>query len=120
MNYKNFDLSIESNSGDGFHVKVQSDLWGDTKGVFTLGPDCQSLLTELNKVEELQDDSPLPMNLGMSLYQCLFREAVGAMLNKNLGAALLDDDGGLRIRLRVSPPEISALPWEVLYDRDSK
>ena len=120
MNYKNFDLSIESNSGDGYHVKVQSDLWGDTKGVFTLGPDCQSLLTELNKVEELQDDSPLPMNLGISLYQCLFREAVGAMLNKNLGAALLDDDGGLRIRLRVSPPEISALPWEVLYDRDSK
>lgn len=120
MNYKNFDLSIESNSGDGYQVRVQSETMGETRGRFTLSPDCQKIAEDLSKVDDLQDGSPLPMTLGMSLYQCLFQETVGTMLNRALGAVLIDDDGGLRFRLRFSPPEIAALPWEVLYDKDSK
>jgi len=120
MNYKNFDLSIESNPGNGYRVKVQSETMGETTGVFTLPPDCQQIVAEISQVAELQDGSPLPMNLGGSLYQCLFKETVGSMLYKSLGAVLIDDDGGLRFRLRFSPPEIAALPWEILYDRDNK
>ena len=120
MNYKNFDLTIETNQGNGYHVKVQSETMGETMGIFTLPSDCQKIVEQLSQVAELQDGSPLPMNLGMSLYQCLFQETVGTILNRSLGAVLIDDDGGLRFRLRFSPPEIAALPWEVLYDRDSK
>src|SRR5262245_9989097 len=120
MNYKNFDLSIESNPGDGYRVKVQSETMGETTGVFILPPDCQKIAEELSHVADLQDGTPLPMNFGVSLYQCLFKETIGTMLYKSLGAVLIDDDGGLRLRLRCATPEIAALPWEVLYDRDGK
>src|SRR5262245_45188378 len=106
MNYKNFDLSIESVSGDGYQVIVRSEAMGETRGVFTLPPDCQKIVNALSQVADLEKDSPLPRELGDSLYECLFKETVGAILNKSLGAVLIDDDGGLRYRLRLSPPEI--------------
>jgi CHASE2 domain-containing sensor protein len=120
MEYQNFDLTIESKLGDGYQVKVQSETMGEADGVFTLSEDCLKIAAELKDIAALQDGSSLPMNLGVSLHQCLFQKSVASMLYKSLGAVLKEDEKGLRIRLRLSPPEIAALPWEVLYDQESK
>jgi len=119
MEYKNFDLSIEADSGNAYQVRVRSEM-GETNGVLTLSSDCLKLADELKDVEELQDGSPLPMNLGISLHECLFRDGVGDILRMCLGDVLMNDEKGMRIRLMLSPPEIAALPWEVLYDKRTK
>jgi CHASE2 domain-containing sensor protein len=120
MNYKNFDLSIERDLGDGYQVKVQSETMGEASGTFALPADWEKTLAALSQVQSIQNGNPLPMNLGVSLYQGLFRETIASVLNKSLGAVLIDDDAGLRFRLRLTPAEIAFLPWEVLYDGDSK
>lgn len=120
MEYKNFDLCIEDKLGDAYRVKAESETMGETNGLLTISPDCMKIAAELKNVEELEDDSNLPMNLGVSLYQCLFHNSVANMLNKSLGGVLLADDQGMRIRLKISPPEIAALPWEVLYDQSTR
>lgn len=119
MDYKNFDLSLESVPGGGYQVKVKSDM-GEAYGVFTLSPECLKFAEELKNIEALPDGSTLPMSLGLSLHQCLFHDNVGDMLNMCVGDVLRDDEKGIRIRLALSPPELAVLPWEVLYDQRTK
>lgn len=120
MEYKNFNLRIESKLGDGYPVVVDSEGMGEAKGVFTLSPDCLQNATQLQDVAALEEGSRLPMTFGVSLYQCLFQKGVGIMLFKCLGAVSGEDEKGLRISLRLTPPELAALPWEALYDQESR
>jgi CHASE2 domain-containing sensor protein len=119
MQYKNFSLRIESKLSDGYPVAVETEGMGETFGTFTLSADCLKIVEDLKDVENLQAGSALPRDLGSSLYQCLFQNKVGILLYKCLGS-VKDEEQGLRIQLRLSPAEIAALPWEVLYDQDTK
>jgi CHASE2 domain-containing sensor protein len=127
MQYKNLDLCIENKLGESYQVKANFEAM-EADGAFTLSPDCLKVAAELKNIEELEEGSDLPMSLGASLYQCLFRERVGEMLFMSLGNVLgggdkekdEDKEKGLRIRLMLSPPEVAALPWEVLYDQRRK
>lgn len=120
MEYKNLDLCIENKQGESYQVKAHSEAMGETDGVFTLSPDCLKIAEELKNVEDLQEESDLPMSLGVALHQCLFHDRVGDMLQMSLGGVLGDDERGMRIRLMLTPPEVAALPWEVLYDQRTK
>ena len=119
MEYTNFNLRIEGNPGDGYRVVVDSQGMGEVDGAFTISAESLKIADQLKEVQTLEAGSHLPMDLGVSLYQGLFQNRVATMLYKSLGA-VKDDQRGLRIRLRLAPPEIAALPWEVLYDQDSK
>ena len=119
VEYKTFDLRIEPKLDDGYPVVVESDGMGEATGTFALSPECLALAEQLKNVEDLDPASPVPINLGLALYRCLFDNNVGRMLDKCLGT-VSDDQHGLRIRLRLSPAEIAALPWEVLYDEQAK
>lgn len=116
MEYKNFDLCIENKVGENYQVKAQSETMGEAEGVFNLSSECLKIATELKDIAAIAPDSQLPMNLGVSLHKCLFNDSVGDMLRTSLGDVLRDDEKGMRIRLILSPPELAALPWEVLYD----
>jgi len=119
MEYRNFDLSVENKVGDSYQVRASSDRMGETDGLLTLSSDCLKLAEQLKDIENIVDAN-LPMSFGVTLHQCLFHENVADMLKMSLGDVLLDDEKGMRIRLAFSPPEISALPWEVLYDQRTK
>lgn len=119
MEYTNFDLRIAGNPGDGYRVEVESPGMGEDVGTFIVSADSLKIAETLKEVQALEAGSHLPMDLGASLYKGLFQERVAKMLYKCLGS-VKDDQKGLRIRLRLAPPEIAALPWEVLYDQDSK
>ncbi len=51
----------------------------------------------------------------MTLYQSLFAGEIGMLLNRALVETIGKDELGLRLRLRINPPELAALPWEFLY-----
>ena len=118
MQYRNFNLRIESKVSDGYPVVVESEM-GETEGRFTLSDDCLNIIEQLKDVGGLGSSSPLPLSLGVTLYDCLFQKRVGRLLNESLGA-VKDDEQGLRIRLKLAPAEIAALPWELLYDDTAK
>lgn len=120
MEYKNFDLCIEGRRGDRYPVKAQSETMGDTDGTLVLQPDCLKTAESLKDVEEVGVDGSQLMTFGASLHQCLFSDGVGDLLRESLGGVRQDDEKGVRIRLMISPPEIAALPWEVLYDQRNK
>lgn len=119
MNYKNFNLRIEPKLNGGYPVVVESDDMGQETGTFTPSPECLDLAAQLKNVQVLDAASPVPMNLGLLLFSCLFEKNVGRMLDKCLGA-VTSDEHGLRIRLRLKPAEIATLPWELLYDEQAK
>lgn len=119
MEYKNFNIRIEGKQNGGYPVVVESEGMAEADGVLTLSADCLKIADELKDLDTLEPDSPLPVNLGSSLYECLFSNTVGTTYYRSLGARNSDEQG-LRIRLRLTPAEIAALPWEVLYDRQTK
>jgi len=120
MEYKNFDLYIESKVGEAYRVRVKSETLGEADGVFTLAPECVDEAAQLKDLQTIVAGSQLPLTFGVALHQSLFQKDIGDMLLKCLGNVLTDDEKGMRIRLILTPPEIAALPWEFLYDQGTK
>lgn len=56
-------------------------------------------------------------NFGQALFQALFHRQVRASYNESLRKAR-QQNKGLRVKLRIQPPELTQLPWESLYDSD--
>lgn len=119
MKYENFDLCIEGRSGEQYPVTATSEM-GDIEGSLVLDADCLEKAESLKNVEEAEADPAEVMEFGSTLHRCLFSDGVGDLLRESLGGVRQDDDRGVRIRLIITPPELAALPWEVLYDRRSK
>ena len=113
MEYKNFDLYIESKVGDAYPVRVKSETLGEADGVFTLAPEYVTNAQALKQLRQVVAGNDLPQTFGVALHGSLFQKDIGAMLLKSLGSVLTDDEKGMRIRLILTPPEIAALPWEL-------
>jgi CHASE2 domain-containing sensor protein len=120
MEYKNFDLYIESKVGETYPVRVKSETLGEADGVFTLAAECVNNADQLKNLRAIVQGINLPETFGVALHGSLFQQDVGRMLERCLGNVLADDEKGMRIRLILAPPEIAALPWEFLYDKGSK
>src|ERR1044072_3234528 len=120
MEYKNFDLYIESKVGDAYPVRVKSETLGEADGFFILAPECVTNAEQLKQLRQIAAGNDLPQTFGLALHSSLFQQDIGAMLLKCLGNVLTDDEKGMRIRLILTPPEIAALPWEFLYDTGTK
>ena len=53
---------------------------------------------------------------GAQLFEFLFGGSTGALFNSALGQVLSDGDSALRLRLRIDPPDLALLPWELAFD----
>lgn len=90
---------------------------GEARGQLAL--DLAGWKATADRLERHVTDESFLGEVGKSLFEALFRGAnaeLGELLSKAIGAT----QGGLRVRLRLEPPEIAALPWELLYDPSSK
>lgn len=70
-----------------------------------------------------ESDNTTPVNLqalGAALYQCLFAGEIGMLFNRALGETIGNEALGLRLRLRINPPELAALPWKFLYSPERR
>lgn len=54
-------------------------------------------------------------NLGTELFECLLQPEVRCCYRSSLAKAR-EQNKGLRVLLRIEPPELAALPWEFIYD----
>jgi hypothetical protein len=122
------ELEVTADGRGGYLVAARSDA-GDTTGTATCFPfDTAALDRRLRAVrralvQQAASSGPDPAaaqpatELGTHLFGFLFPGGLGAHLAAARNQAA-HEDAPVQVRLRIRPPELAALPWELLYDPD--
>ncbi len=74
----------------------------------------------LQNLQSLNAERPEVRKFGEDLFQALFPDQAKSRYNESLGIISKSKSDRLRIKLRIESPEISALPWEYLYDPERR
>lgn len=113
--YETFDLLIGSRTPDGYPVTITRAPAGDAKGTCRLDPVTPEFQAALTRIENEEADEAFLTQFGRGLFEELFTGEIAAVFHDSLGQAR-GQGRGLRVRLRLEPPELAALPWEYLND----
>lgn len=127
VKYKNFDILIQNRENDVYPTRVLSSPAGETRGVLAFSSLVPDVITNLKSLRDLvldvapQDQSEMERwahatRFGELLFDALMSGEVRSCFDVSLN---LRGKDGLRIRLRIEPPELSALPWELMRDKRS-
>jgi len=125
--YLDFDLAIEMGAGRKYPVRLDSPA-GEARGTFRLPFDSLQLENALLKLQNallasggrrrkvLSSEQQAVQDFGGALFEALICGEVRSRFDVSCLKA--ESEGkGLRLKLRIGPPELIALPWEYLYDR---
>jgi len=131
IEYMDFELRIGKREGEGYPVSVIHSPAGEATEVFIL-PFTEEELAYIKMVIELavlrsRERTRQAMSLelkeiesfGAKLFDSLFHGPIRSCYDGSLRVAL-GQGKGLRIKLRIEPPELFTLPWEFLYSRDER
>lgn len=112
--YRTFDLRIfRAVPGQAYPVSVLDSPAGQCDAEFRLPYEVVELDELVGNMTEGRMADAEAQAFGERLFAALFGETVGLLWEASLGT---DRDRGLRLRLRIDPPELQQLPWEFLYD----
>jgi hypothetical protein len=126
MSYVDFDVAIEQGPGPGYPVFVRTGEL-EARETLALPFDEQTLENRLQAVEiallrssGVRRLAPTPdqqtvRDFGQALFEALFTGEARTLYYESRRAAARQQQG-LRLKLRIEPPEVAALPWEFLYD----
>ncbi len=127
MTYLDFELEIGSVRGREYLVAVVRSPAGEVhepmhfpydelaleSRLLVLG---NALLDSSGRTRQFLSPEALAVrNFGRDLFDALFTGEVRRCYELSLERAW-QEDKGIRLRLRIQPPELAALPWEFLYD----
>jgi hypothetical protein len=116
MLYKNFLIQITGQGYGEYRAEVTSSPAGETISGFPI-PDPLQITALRSKLAANPSESGL-RGLGTLLFETLFTGDLVTLLRRS--QSVLRADEGLRIQLAIEPNEISALPWELLFDPQTK
>lgn len=120
MRYQTFDLTISATGAPREYLLAAQSPQGEPSGQTKIAFDAPPLA---NWLKQLAAHTLAPQDLqafGVALYECLFTGEINLVFQRALGETLGRDDLGLRLRLRINPPELAALPWEYLYSPERR
>ncbi len=116
--FSNFDLLVSAGDAAHYMIRVLSTPHSGESAVPELAP--TKTLYELNAQvvawRDLELDQIGGRSLGAALMTWLFHGSVMDLYRVSRGS--LGTEEGLRIRLRIEPPELHSLPWECCYDTE--
>lgn len=126
MDYLDFELEVEAGSGGAYEVSVVRSPAGEAQAEMRLPYDRLALQ---NKIQALQiallrsggtrraasSEDLAVQGLGTDLFKALFAGDIASRLHVSRSIAR-SEGRGIRIKLRISAPELLGLPWEYLYD----
>ncbi len=116
MEYRNFDLSVDGKSEDVYPLRAESQDFGEIRDFLKLEADQLAEISEaLDRLDHRETDRDFLIRLGTMLYGILFPSKIESIFEQSYGTVLGSRDTAIRLRLRIHPPEIAALPWEFLY-----
>lgn len=113
--YESFDVCFEIDLGG--RVSVHRDRPGCKKQPFRPPEVLRSSATGYD------EENRTPQDIGSELFRAVFHGSLARELERSLARLRRGETRGLRLRLVLDPSEprlaeISALPWELLYDPD--
>jgi hypothetical protein len=112
--YRTFDLRIfGAPQGQVYPLSVLDSPTGQCDAEFRAPCTAAELEDLTARVVEGRAGDEEVRAFGERLYLALFDAAVGQLWEASLGT---EPGQGLRLRLRIDPPELQQLPWELLYD----
>ncbi len=110
--YELFDLRIFRGQNGIYPVEVLRSPAGEADGEFRIPFQLNEIAALLEQLESGEADRKRLQEIGQQLYQALFTPGIERRYNESL--ALLKENVGLRVRLRIDAPELTVLPWEFL------
>ena len=125
--YLDFEIEIEPGEGGEYPLSVDRSPAGEVrltlKWPFTeleLKSHLKDLQIALLRSSNVRRQTLAPeektiRDFGEALYEAIFDTEVRALYIASIHKATAEGKG-LRLKLRVRPPELSYLPWEFLYD----
>jgi hypothetical protein len=119
LDYRDFEIEIGPRGGNHYPVAVLHSPSGQARATTPLSFHKLTAEKERAALEEaLQGGPDAPMvaqRLGAQLFDALFRDEIRRVydISRQVTGA---DSLGLRIKLRINAPELTAIPWEFLYD----
>ena len=112
--YRMFDLRIfRAAPGQAYPISVLDSPAGQCDAEFRLPYEAGELDELVERLTEGRLADAEVQAFGEQIFNALFGGAVGRLWEASLGT---ERDQGLRLRLRIDPPELQQLPWEFLYD----
>ena len=111
INYQDFQVLVDKNN----KIRASSEQ-GDVSGELRLEKNEIDLTLKL--IESTQTNSELLKALGDKLYQALFPKEIDKRFHATIAGAQANNNS-VRLRLIFESPELAALPWEFLYERET-
>src|SRR4051812_9844490 len=128
MEYLDFELRIMPGAGREYPVSVLQSPAGETSATMRFPLDALALQNQLQGIEiavlrsggtrrdVVTDEQQMAVSeFGRKLFESLMTDTVRETFHRSQDRARVVGKG-LRLRLRIEPPELAALPWEYLYD----
>jgi hypothetical protein len=121
LDYRDFEMEIGSGDGTHYPVAVLYSPSGQARTTMRLPFSGPSLEQQLAGLEDVllngAGDQParLVQTFGRQLFDALFCDEVRRVYDLSRQAAVAQNQG-LRIKLRLNAPELTAIPWELMYD----
>ncbi|MCL4860162.1 MAG: CHAT domain-containing protein [Caldilineaceae bacterium] len=116
--YAAFDLLIGNRTSKGYLVTIIESPAGDGEAFCTIHMDAKRQDT-LRALEQDPVDAHALADFGAFLFGALFTGDVATLYRTSLGM-IRSQARRLRVRLRITAPELAALPWEYLFDPDEQ
>jgi CHASE2 domain-containing sensor protein len=118
LRYYDFDVWIDARGEGGYPLRASCPPQGEARDVAKLDADVEPLLSLLAALGRGEAQAADLVRFGSLLYGAVFRAPTGdveALFERSYGGLRDRQREGLRIRLRLEPPKIASLPWELLY-----
>lgn len=114
--YDDFEILVERRRpGEGYPVRVSSSEVGDESGVSAI--DLDAMQDDLGRILSEETDLKFMRDFGGMLMERLLVGKPRRRFDEANGR-IVEGERGLRVRLRIDPPELACLPWEFLYEKD--
>jgi len=116
--YADVEILIGQRREGSYPVHVIRSPSGEARGSFRLPFVPEELAEALRWLEAGDTNEDFLQDAGVRLFEALFEADVGRRFHSSRG--MTAQGKGLRIRLRLEPPELQALPWELLRDPEKR
>lgn len=119
LHYQNFDLRVRQGDNGQYLAEVLASPAGETQQAAPVQVDCNdaALVQGMEALKAYAQPRAVLQAMGIWLRDRLLPPPIWTLYQSSL--ARLPASNGLRLRLRLDPPELAALPWEVCYDPEN-
>jgi hypothetical protein len=115
--YRDLELTVAAAQAPHTYLVTVHSASGQASGQATLDPAAEEWRAPLEAIEREDTSEDFFLDLGARLFEALFPGDVEDAYRASMGYAR-GEGKGLRLRLRLTQsPEIAALPWEYVHDR---